>query len=94
MPEYPVVVRKCLFMFSSVLQTAYSKALVKFLSLANATGLRSASLSEEEGGKKVKATQLHGMCVQPKPRILCGCDRFLFQIFSEDKKDFLLFAFQ
>ncbi len=37
-------------------------------------------IAEEEGGKKVKATQLHGMCVQPKPRI-CGCDPFLSDLF-------------
>ena len=30
--------------------------------------------------------------VQPKLRILCGCDPFPFQIFSEEKKDFLHFC--
>ena len=51
---------------------------------------------EEEGGKKVKATQLHGMCVQPcNPNYGSFADvtRFLFR-FSEEKKDFLHFAFQ
>ena len=52
-------------------------------------GLRSASLSEEEGGKKVKATQLHGMCVQPcNPNYGSFADvtRFLFRSFLKRRR--------
>lgn len=52
-------------------------------------GLRSALLSEEEGGKKVKATQLHEMCVQPKlPNYGSFADvtRFFFRSFLKRRR--------